>query len=1128
MYKCDIIRRVPNYEDVFGDDTFMEKSTSDLQEIMQDEQGTRSIISDEIDDYADNVDDVYGGYGLDGYEIIKTVQRIEIIGSDTIPEQSTTQYICEAYYSDGSTEPVIGEWSITDYATISDDGVVTTGVHLVDVDTKIMVEFDGLFTTLDLVIKASDEFSTTWSIPSDDFDLDLSIGSTGTGGTGGGEHGDVDWGDGTITPFNDSDMLLTHTYSTMGEYTVEITGLYTQMPKTTSYSSPIRSTLKSVNQLGRVGWTTLENAFNRCRQLESFTNHVFDISGVSNMSGMFDGCTSLNNVDVSHIDTTNIVDMSNMFNRCVMVTQLDVSHFNIDNVTDISNMFNSMYRLETIDVSNWNTSNVVDMSNLFCYCTDLIELDISNFDTSNVVNMGSMFEECYNITSLDVSSFNTSNVVDMSYIFSHCHSLLQLDVSNFDTSNVIYMDYMFNDLFQVDVFDVSNFQTNNVTSFEGMFRLISRDPYDIPLDVSHFNTGNAINMSHMFDSVMCFDIQGNTSHWDMNNVDDISYMFNMGDVLFTNTEIKSLDLTTWNLPRLRKMDGVFKECGHGSIDISTWDVTDVESMNYVFESCRFCDTINISGWDMSYSNYNLPVTSMRNMFNKCYVLENIVVDFTQWYMMNVTDMRYMFNDCNELTSLDLNGWEFQYNIQCDHMFNGCELLTSIDLSDWQFTGSKILNMNSMFNDCESITSIDLSSFDTTDVVDMSYLFNGCTNLTHLDISSFSVGNVVDFSYMFNMCTNLSYIDISWSISTTKSLDMTNMYNGCSELSVWVDIFDYWNNPTTITHDNCFTDCFKIQNYVYIPYTWNGDPNLGRLTLITRNESYLNVSNYDESIPPVGNIYGTSTHHVSKDGSKLIVQSNVNYIDRFNQFTIFDLGTPYQLIPHEYGSSFSHNSPYELSGSTMVEISTSSLPSDVISDISDVKLSPDGFKLYLTQYNTGSHIGLHQYSMSSAFDLSTLSLDHITTSMNGGVIGTPTSNIEFSHYGDKLYVIESINSVNVIYEYKLSTPWDVSTNSYHGDYFTIPSEFGNLDRFSINAYGTSMVCTALDRSPPNVYEFAITSSWSIETSLYKMNKSFNSHTSIEQKMSYVNNTTLYAMYWSYYNQIWSLTLRRLSQ
>ncbi|MCD8120328.1 MAG: DUF285 domain-containing protein, partial [Lachnospiraceae bacterium] len=47
----------------------------------------------------------------------------------------------------------------------------------------------------------------------------------------------------------------------------------------------------------------------------------------------------------------------------------------------------------------------------------------------------------------------------------------------------------------------------------------------------------------------------------------------------------------------------------------------------------------------------------------------------------------------------------------------------------------VTDMRSMFYDCNNLTELDVSGFDTSKVTDMSYMFSMCTSLTSLTLWS---------------------------------------------------------------------------------------------------------------------------------------------------------------------------------------------------------------------------------------------------------------------------------------------------------------------------------------------------------------------------------------------------------
>jgi len=98
-------------------------------------------------------------------DVPPTVERIEIAGPTEVPEDSTANYTCTAYYSDGSSKVVTTEaaWSDnSDYAAIDASGVLTAYVVAQDESCRITATYQGKSASLDITIK--DIYSTVQSV----------------------------------------------------------------------------------------------------------------------------------------------------------------------------------------------------------------------------------------------------------------------------------------------------------------------------------------------------------------------------------------------------------------------------------------------------------------------------------------------------------------------------------------------------------------------------------------------------------------------------------------------------------------------------------------------------------------------------------------------------------------------------------------------------------------------------------------------------------------------------------------------------------------------------------------------------------------------------------------------------
>jgi surface protein len=318
----------------------------------------------------------------------------------------------------------------------------------------------------------------------------------------------IEWGDGSVSSISAyNDANLTHTYATAGDHLIRIRGSF---PSIKLKDTADKAKVKSVENLGTVGWLSLSSAFYGCTNMTSFTAGTTDTSSVTTMYSMFRGCNNLTSLDVSSFDTSSVTDMSYMFRSCENLTSLDLSSFDTSSVTTMFNMFIFCYDLTSINVSSFDTSSVTGMGSMFRDCQNVLSLDLSNFNTSLVTGMNNMFRSCYKLTSINVSSFDTSLVTNMGEMFSNLgkdNGLATVDISNFDTSSVRIMFKMFYGCSSFTSLDLSSFDTSSVTDMKEMFRLcnsitdiVGVENFDIEGlnstgDLTSFITGGSIPTS---------------------------------------------------------------------------------------------------------------------------------------------------------------------------------------------------------------------------------------------------------------------------------------------------------------------------------------------------------------------------------------------------------------------------------------------------------------------------------------------------------------------------------------------------------------------------------------------------------------------------------------------------------
>ena len=164
---------------------------------------------------------------------------------------------------------------------------------------------------------------------------------------------------------------------------------------------------------------------------------------------------------------------------------------------------------------------------------------------------------------------------------------------------------------------------------------------------------------------------------------------------------------------------------------------------------------------------------------------------------------------------------------------------------------------------------------------------------------------------------------------------------------------------------------------------------------------------------------------SSDGTKMYI---INQAGASSSVEQYNLSTAYDI------STASHSSADSLTVGTQ---DTSPF---------GITFKPDGTKLYVTG-TTGDNV--YQYTLSTAYDLSTASYDSVSFSYNSQ--DTATSGTLFNSDGTKLYMLGA--GTDAIYQYSLSTAYDVSTASYDSVSLSVSSQFTAPYGFRMNSDGT---------------------------------------------------------------------------
>ena len=141
---------------------------------------------------------------------------------------------------------------------------------------------------------------------------------------------------------------------------------------------------------------------------------------------------------------------------------------------------------------------------------------------------------------------------------------------------------------------------------------------------------------------------------------------------------------------------------------------------------------------------------------------------------------------------------------------------------------------------------------------------------------------------------------------------------------------------------------------------------------------------------------------------------------------------------------------------------------------DIAFNSDGTKMYVIGTISDS---VHQYSLSTAFDVSTASYDSVNFSVSSQ--DTAPLGLTFNNDGTKMYVVG--NTSDSIYQYSLSTGFDLSTASYDSVSFTVSSQDTGPDGITFNSDGTKMYIIGF--SNDSVFQYSLSTSFDLSTASY---------------------------------------------
>lgn len=193
-----------------------------------------------------------------------------------------------------------------------------------------------------------------------------------------------------------------------------------------------------------------------------------------------------------------------------------------------------------------------------------------------------------------------------------------------------------------------------------------------------------------------------------------------------------------------------------------------------------------------------------------------------------------------------------------------------------------------------------------------------------------------------------------------------------------------------------------------------------------------------------------------EGTRIYVVGSAS--DRVHQY---DLDTPFSLRTARYNN---------VSATIGAQESTAQ----------DLAFKPDGTKMYIVGTNQDR---VFQYTLSTPWDVGSASYDSISYLVSSQE-NSPTG-LDFKPDGTKMYIVGS--NYDNVHQYSLSSAWDVSTASYDSVSFSVLAEATTSSSVTFKPDGKVMYITGTTNDA--IYQYSLSTPWNIGTASNSTLKTF---------------------------------------
>jgi len=196
---------------------------------------------------------------------------------------------------------------------------------------------------------------------------------------------------------------------------------------------------------------------------------------------------------------------------------------------------------------------------------------------------------------------------------------------------------------------------------------------------------------------------------------------------------------------------------------------------------------------------------------------------------------------------------------------------------------------------------------------------------------------------------------------------------------------------------------------------------------------------------------------SPDGTKMFVPDNND--DKINQFTLA--------------------TAWDISTATQSATSAATNIDSNADDIEDLAFNSDGTKMFIIEREADK---VAEYNLSTPYDISSSSMSHAGSDYQiaNGVTNNP-EDIAFNTSGTKMFILDNDDQVtgDQVFEYSLSTAFDVSTATLVSDAHLTLENSTNADAFEFSSDGLYLY-VADPADDDTLLQYAMSNAWDVSS------------------------------------------------